>query len=98
MANRTTPYPSGNNSGGGKYTGWYKDMVTPALKYYLGGTLVMTVQGNDLTLADKLTVTGTSALVGAPTIGAYVLPVADGTATYQLTASATSAVTWSAKS
>ena len=82
---------------GNRFTGWFKDDVTPALKYYLNGTLVMTCSGNDVTLADKLVVTGTSALTGVPTFGDYTLPVTDGTATHQLTTDGSGAATWSAK-
>ena len=68
MANRATPY-------GTRYTGWYKDDVNTQMAFYLNGTLVMTVAGNDLTLADKLTVDGTSALTGVVTVGGeYALP------------------------
>lgn len=90
MANRTTPL-------GGRFTGWFNDSVTPALKYYLSGTLVMTVSGNDVTLPDKLTVTGTSALAG-PILGSNTLPVVDGTATHQLTdAAGNGTISWAAK-
>lgn len=90
--NRTTPY-------GTRFTGWFKDDVTPAMKFYLNGTLTMTVSGNDLTLADKLAVAGTSALTGVPTIGGnYALPVADGSNGQQLTTNGSGAVTWAAAS
>lgn len=90
MANRTSPL-------GGRFTGWFKDDITPALKYYLNGTLVMTASGNDLTLADALTVTGISTLTGAPTLGAYTLPVADGSSTNNLQDNGSGVVTWEAK-
>lgn len=90
MANRTSPL-------GGRFTGWFNDALTPALKYYLNGTLVMTASGNDLTLADKLVVTGTSTLTGAPTLGAYTLPVADGANTNNLQDDGNGVVTWEAK-
>ena len=92
MANRATPY-------GTRYTGWYKDDVNTQMKFYLNGTLVLTASGNDLTLADKLTVAGTSLLTGVPTIGGnYALPTADGTVGQQLTTNGTGTVTWSASS
>lgn len=91
MPNLTTPR-------GARFTGWFRDLVTPAAKLYLNGTLVATVAGNDLSLADKLTVTGTCALVGVPTIGAaYALPVADGSNTNQLQTDGNGTVTWEAK-
>lgn len=88
---RTTPY-------GSRFTGWFKDDVTPATKLYMDGTLVATATGNDLTTADALTVTGTSALVGVPTLGAYALPTADGSAGEQLQTDGSGTATWESAS
>lgn len=81
-----------------RFTGWYHDQVTPASKFYLNGTLVMTLAGNDVTLADKLVVDGTSTLAGAVTIGAYTLPTADGSNGQQLEDDGNGVVTWEAAS
>lgn len=87
---RTTPLSS-------TFTGWFKDDVTPASKFYYNGTLVMTASGNDLALADKLTVTGTSALTGVVTVaGEYALPTADGSVGQQLETNGEDVVTWQA--
>jgi hypothetical protein len=40
MANRAEPY-------GTRYTGWYRDDVTPAMKLYSDGKLVATVEDNE---------------------------------------------------
>ena len=86
--NRATPY-------GSRFSGWFKDDLTPASKLYYNGTLVMTVAGNDLTLADKLTVDGTSALTGVVTVGGeYALPTADGSNGEQLETNGSDVVTW----
>ena len=88
--NRTTPYSA-------RYTGWFKDDLTPALKLYLGGALVFTLSGNDLTCADVLTVTGTANLIGVPTVAAeYALPVVDGGNGEQLSTNGADVVTWAA--
>lgn len=88
--NRTTPYSA-------RYSGWFKDDVTPALKLYLNGALVFTASGNDLTCADVLTVTGTTLLTGVPTVAAaYALPVVDGANGEQLSTDGSAAVTWAA--
>jgi hypothetical protein len=85
---RTTPLSS-------TFTGWFKDDITPASKFYYNGTLVMTASGNDLTLADKLTVDGTSALTGVVTVASeYALPTADGSNTEQLETNGADVVTW----
>lgn len=61
--NRTTPY-------GTRFTGIFRDDVTPATKIYNNGTLVATLSGNDIVVADNVgpaspaTITGdTSAYV-----------------------------------
>ena len=91
MPNLTTPR-------GGRFTGWFWDAVTPAGKLYLNGTLVATVSGNDLTLADALTVDGAQTFTGVVTIGpvatGYAMPVAKGTAGQQLTTNGSKVVTW----
>ena len=83
-----------------RFTGWYHDQVTPAAKLYLNGTLVATIVGAALTLADKLTVAGTSAFTGVVTAGVCAFPTADGSATEQLQTdgSAAATVTWEAAS
>lgn len=91
MPNLTTPR-------GAKFTGTFYDAVTPALKIYNRGTLVGTISGNDLTLADKLTVTGTSTHTGVTTIGAYAMPTAAGGATEQLQTDGSGTATWEAAS
>lgn len=93
MANRTAPM-------GGRFTGWFKDDVTPTLKYYLDGTLVMTVtNGNDLTLADKLSVAGTTLFSGVVNVGAaYLLPITDGTAGQQMGTNGSGTAAWAAAS
>ncbi len=55
--NRTTP-----NSA--RYTGWFYDAVTPAVKFYNRGTLVSTMSGNDITFADKIAATSPNAATG----------------------------------
>ncbi len=62
MANTTTPRSA-------NYNGWFYDAVTPAQKYYIRGTLALTISGNDLTCADALTVTGAATLGTATTTG-----------------------------
>ena len=86
--NRATP-------SGGRFSGWFKDDVTPAGKLYLNGVLVATVSGNDVTLADKLTVDGAQTFTGVVTIGGeYAMPTAKGTAGQQLTTDGADTVTW----
>lgn len=87
MANLATPR-------GGRFTGWFKDDVTPGGKLYLNGTLVATVSGNDVTLADALTVDGAQTFTGVVTIGTYAMPTAKGTAGQQLTTNGSNVVTW----
>ena len=89
--NRATP-------SGGRFTGWFKDDITPAAKLYLNGTLVATVSGNDVTLADALTVDGAQTFTGVVTIGpvatGYAMPTAKGSAGQQLTTNGSKVVTW----
>lgn len=90
--NRATP-------SGKRFTGWFYDAVTPATKLYYNGTLVLTASGNDVTCADKLTVTGTTLLSGVPTIGAaYTLPITDGTAGQQMATNGSGVGAWAAAS
>jgi hypothetical protein len=67
--NRTTPY-------GSRYTGIFRDDVTPALKIYNRGTLVQTIDGANSVLAGTMappsvtTITGdTSAYVEGTIVG-----------------------------
>ena len=62
MANRTTPL-------GSIYNGWFYDAVTPAMKYYNRGTLVLTAAVNALTTAGALTVVGAATLATGKTEG-----------------------------
>ena len=57
MANRTAPY-------GTRYTGWFYDAVTPAIKFYNRGTLVKTVSGSDVTFADQINATSPATVSG----------------------------------
>jgi len=62
MANRTSPL-------GSIYNGWFYDAVTPAMKYYNRGTLVLTAAVNALTTAGTLATDGTATLATAITTG-----------------------------
>ncbi len=62
MANRTTPL-------GSIYNGWFYDAVTPAMKYYNRGTLVLTAATAALTTAGALTVDGAATLATSATTG-----------------------------
>ena len=62
MANTTTPRSS-------NYNGWFYDAVTPAMKYYNRGTLVLTAATAALTTAGALTVAGAATLATGATTG-----------------------------
>ena len=62
MANTTTPR-------GSIYNGWFYDAVTPAMKYYNRGTLVLTAAADALTAAAALTVDGASTFATGVTTG-----------------------------
>lgn len=62
MANTSTP--RSNN-----YNGWFYDAVTPAMKYYNRGTLVLTAAADALTTAGTLTTDGAATLATAITTG-----------------------------
>jgi len=64
MANRTEPMPIGGN-----YNGWFYDAVTPAMKYYNRGTLVLTAATSALTTAGTLATTGAATLATGVTTG-----------------------------
>lgn len=82
MANTTTPRSA-------NYNGWFYDAVTPAQKYYIRGTLALTIAGNDLTCADKIT------SVGTITCGAYTFPATDGANTNTLSTNGSGTLAWS---
>lgn len=95
MANTTTPRSS-------IYNGWFYDAVTPAMKYYNRGTLVLTTDAAALTMAGTLATTGAATLASATTTGNHsfssTITVSDGvgTATEQLTSGgAGNACDWS---
>jgi hypothetical protein len=62
MANTTTPRSS-------IYNGWFYDAVTPAMKYYNRGTLVLTAATAALTTAGTLATTGAATLATGVTTG-----------------------------
>lgn len=62
MANTSTPR-------GSIYNGWFYDAVTPAMKYYNRGTLVLTAAADALTTAGTLATVGQATLATAITTG-----------------------------
>ena len=66
MANTTTPR-------GSIYNGWFYDAVTPAMKYYNRGTLVLTAAADALTTAGTLATDGAATLATAITTGNHTV-------------------------
>lgn len=92
MANTTTPRSA-------NYNGWFYDAVTPAMKFYNRGTLVMTSGASAaVTHAGAVTTTGAHTFSSTTTLGgvAYTWPAADGTATHDLNTDGSGTLSWSA--
>ena len=72
MANTTTPRSA-------NYNGWYYDAVTPAMKFYNRGTLVVTSAASAaLTFAGDTTISGAGTTTGNHTFTSTITAGADG--------------------
>ena len=96
MANTTGPR-------GASYRGWFWNAVNGRMQFYENGVLAITVDGNDVTIADALTVDDITSITGAVlpqavTIGgiAYTFPADNGDAGEQLQTDGAGALTWEA--
>jgi hypothetical protein len=93
MANTTTP--RSNN-----FNGWFYDAVTPAMKFYNRGTLVMTVATAAVTNAGAVTTTGNHTFSSTTALGsgavAYTWPSGDGTNTHDLNTNGSGTLSWAA--
>jgi hypothetical protein len=100
MANTATPR-------GSRFNGIFYNGVNNRLQIYDRGTLAMTIDGNDVTIADDLTVadvvasgtlTGNALTVVTGVVSideiAYTFPAADGANTTQLTTNGSGALAW----